>query len=173
MSSMLEKMLAVMSEDDRIIFEQLSKRLFEAKGDPAQLTQSDLQIIQQMEKKYGHQIDQAHKQSSQSTAQKTQAVVDFLETPFAQHCRQVLARHLGSQFPQEQDAVAHAFESRWIPEEMKNEVFIEELFEKFEPDIYQANQWREDIVPTKTDQKMAVGIAWFSVIYQLFERLKD
>lgn len=175
MSNMLNQMLTVMSEEDRIMFDQLSKRLSQVNGDISQLSKDDLLFIQSMEKKYGSQIDSAHKQSlsSESLSKHSTLSADFLEMPFSKHVRQVLARHLGSQFPQEEEAVSYAFENRWIPNELKAQELIDELFSKFELDIYEANQWREDIIPTESDKKMAVGIAWFSVIYQLHQRFSN
>lgn len=172
MNNKLSKMLAVMSDEDKSRFSQLSKKLMEqAKGEMSKLPEADQQVIAQLKEKYANEVAKAHGEGTQKSV-KLPSGVALLETPFSHHVRRVLARHLGSEFSQEEEAITYAFENRWLPAEMKEEAVIDELFAQFELDIAEANQWREDIVPIGADKKMAVGIAWFSVIYQLVERIK-
>lgn len=164
MSEVLAKMIALLSDADKKVFEQLSEKLKQINGDLAKLTSEELNLIKQMEAKYGDKINQTNQQFQQTSE------LDLLEFPFAQYVRQVLARDLGDEFPQEEDAVAFAFNNKWLPLECQNENLVEELFSRFEDDITEINQWRNAMVEVKSDKRMAVGLSWFMVIFQLNQR---
>ena len=166
MSAILQQMLAQLSDEDKAVFNQLAERLAEANGDINLLSDEDRNLISSMETKYGEKIRQTHDQSA--TAQQ----LDILETPFAQYVRQILARDLVNQFPLEEDAVRFAFENRWLPVDCQQDDLIDDIYSRFEEDIKLSNQWREEMVAVAQDKKMAVGLAWFMVIFQLNERLK-
>lgn len=164
MSEVLAKMIALLSDADKKVFEQLSEKLKQVNGDLAKLTGEELNLIKQMEAKYGDKINQTNQQFQQNSE------LDLLEFPFAQYVRQVLARDLGDEFPQEEDAVAFAFNNKWLPLECQNENLVEELFSRFEDDITEINQWRNAMVEVRSDKRMAVGLSWFMVIFQLNQR---
>ncbi|MCW8877239.1 MAG: hypothetical protein OQK04_13405 [Kangiellaceae bacterium] len=166
MSAILQQMLAQLSDEDKAVFNQLAVRLAEVKGDVNQLSDEDRELISSMEAKYGEKIRQTHDKSG------SEQKLDILETPFAQHVRQILARDLVNQFPQEEDAVKFAFENRWLPVDCQQDDLIEDIYGRFKEDIKLSNQWREEMVAVEQDKKMAVGLAWFMVIFQLNERLK-
>lgn len=166
MSAILQQMLAQLSEEDKTVFNQLAERLAEAKGDVTQLSDEDRELISDMESEYGNKIRKSHEQSASAQPQ------DILDTPFAQHVRQILARDLVNQFPLEEDAVRFAFENRWLPVDCQQDDLAEDIYGRFEEDIKISNQWREEMVAVGHDKKMAVGLAWFMVIFQLNERLK-
>ena len=168
MNSVLNEMLKLLSDEDKIIFEQLSEKLKTIGGDLSQLSDEEKRLIQDMESKYGEQINQTH-----DNFQDQSDELDILSLPFAQHVRQVLARDLGEQFPEEAQAIQFAFENKWIPVDCQDESMALEIYERFEQDINEANQWREDMVGVNSDKKMAVGLAWFMVIFKLHERFVD
>ena len=53
LQSHLERLKNLLSEQDLQLFEQLSERLNNTEGDFTELTEQDLALIAQMEKKYG------------------------------------------------------------------------------------------------------------------------
>ena len=165
MSEVLSKMIALLSDEDKKVFAQLSEKLKQANGDLAKLSAEELKVIKAMEVKYGDKINQANQQFQQTEE------LDLSEFPFAQYVRQILARDLGDEFPQEVDAVAFVFNNKWLPVDCQDENLVEELFTRFEEDITEINQWRDALVEVKADKKMAVGLSWFMVIFQLNQRL--
>jgi len=165
MSSVLNEMLKLLSDEDKIVFEQLSEKLKKIDGDLSQLSDDEKNLIQQMERKYGDQINQTH-----DTFKAAGGEFDILATPFAQHVRQILARDLGEQFPEEAQAIQFAFDNKWMPVDCQDESLALGFYERFSQDINEANQWREDLVGVDSDKKMAVGLAWFMVIFKLQEQ---
>ena len=165
MSRVLQEMLSLLSEQDRVLFEKLAEKMQQINGDISLLSDEEKKLIQQMEQKYGEQINQTHSKTAQSTE------LDFLEIPFAIHVRQILARDLSEKFPMEEDAVRFAFENKWLPVDCKDDNLVAELLERFAEDIREMNQWRNDMVETQSDPKMALGLAWFMVVFKLNERL--
>ncbi len=173
MSDILTKMLAELSDDDRHIFDQLSNRLKQSGGDISKLSADDLELIKLMESKYGEAIEQTNKKFVAQNKVNEKQTVNILDMPFAQQVRQILARELGAEFPLEEDAVAFVFENKWLPIECQDEKLAEDLYNRFEKDIVEANHWREELVDAASDKKMAVGLAWFMVIFQLHKRLTE
>lgn len=177
MSALLEKMMAELSAQDKQVFKQLAERLKAVKGDIARLPLEDLQLIQAMEQKYAASVNRAasaFRDSQPVQSPEQQALeVELLELPFAQQVRQILARSLGHQFPLEQDAVAFAFDNKWLPQDFNDPDLADSLYQRFEEDIKLINQWRADLVAVELDKKMALGLAWFMVIYQLQQRLSE
>ena len=166
MKSVLEQMTRLLSPEDRRAFEALSIRLSEVKGDIAKLSQEDKDLIGSMERKYGEQIKDTHAEATKSLDEDT-----LFSQPFAQHVRQILARDLGNEHPQEEEAVAFAFSTKWLPLECQREELAANWFSRFEDDIRELNNWRDELVNVNEDKKMAVGLAWFMVIFQLNKRL--
>ncbi|TQV71376.1 hypothetical protein FLL45_19665 [Aliikangiella marina] len=165
MSGVLQEMLVLLSEEDRAAFEQLAQKMKQVNGDVSLLSVEDRQMIQLMEAKYGEQINQTHNKANQFEN------FDILELPFAQHVRQLLARDLGEKYPTEEDAVRFAFENKWLPVDCQDQNLVAELYERFGEDIKEMNQWRNEMVETQSDPKMALGLAWFMIIFKLNERL--
>jgi len=172
MSNVLEKMIAQLSEDDKQVFEALSLRLKQVKGDINLLSEDDIKLIQQMEKKYGDSISSVGQASIDNSKSNTPAV-NILDTPFAAQVRQIIARDLGAKFPQEEDAVAFIFENKWLPVDCQDKSIANDLYQNFELDIREANQWREDLGDKSQDKSMALGLAWFMVIFQMHKRLSE
>lgn len=166
MTVVLQTMLEQLSDEDRQLFDGLSHRLSEVKGDISRLSPQDIQLIQTMEEKYGDSIKAAH-----SAQAAPQAELDLLTLPFAQYVRQVIARDLGAQFPQEEDAIAYVFENKWLPADCQDEKMVADIYERYQGDIAEANQWREELVSHDRDKKMALGLTWFMVVFQLYQRI--
>ena len=165
MNSVLNKMLALLSEEDKNLFEGLSDRLKKVNGDIKLLSEEDILLINKMEAEYGDSINKTHKEDSQDISQE-----EFLNTPFAHYVRQTLARDLGNKFPQEEEAINFAFNQKWLPIDCQDESLSKDLYQKFSDDINEANQWRKDMLDINSDKKMAVGLAWFMVVFQLHQR---
>jgi len=161
-------MLAQLSDDDKQVFEDLLLRLKQVKGDISLLSPDDIKLVQSMEKKYGDPIEPVESNKTQSNP-----TIAILETPFAGQVRQIIARDLGAKFPMEEDAVAFVFENKWLPIECQDEKLSEDLYKKFERDINEANHWQKELTGGTEDNKMAVGLAWFMVIFQLNKRLSE
>ncbi|MGX5173607.1 hypothetical protein ACUR5C_06235 [Aliikangiella sp. IMCC44653] len=170
MQSVLNRMLKQLSEEDKAIFESLSDKLKAIDGDFSKLSTEDRKLIAEMESKYAEKIKAAHQQETEAA---TEVASNLLNLPFAQHVRQILARDLGDKFPLEEDAVAFVFENKWLPLDCQDPALVNELFTRFEQDISEANQWREDLLAVDADKKMAVGLAWFMVIFQFHKRLSE
>jgi hypothetical protein len=180
MKEVLSKMVEQLSGEDKLIFSRLAKKLNDVKGDISKLEPSELKIITQMESKYSDKLSQFN-EPALSNLNETEAVsnsktfndsnVDLLETGFAAHVRQVLARDLKSQFPNEEDAVKFAFQNKWIPQDFKETDKALQIFEDYKQDICDANLWREEVVGVESDKSLAIGMTWFMVIFQLNQKL--
>lgn len=170
MSALLQKMMSHLSDDDRTVFAGLAERLSKVNGDVEQLSDDDLQLISDMEQKYGDQIRTSHESSLADNKVQEDSILD---TPFAQHVRQILARDLVNEIPMEEDAVKFVFDNKWLPIDCQDDDLVADLFQRFEDDIKLCNRWREDLVTVEEDKKMALGLAWFMVIYKLNERLNQ
>ena len=165
---MLKKMIAQLSDEDKVIFSQLAEKLNETDGDISQLSEEELSIISRMESKYSDKLSQIPIVDTSSNINEQGSL---LATTFASFVRQLLARDLKEQFPNEEDAVKFAFQNKWIPQEIKNKSSAVKIFADYEKDICDANQWREEVVGIESDKSMAVGMTWFMVVYQLNEML--
>lgn len=168
MKEMLKEMIAQLSDEDKVIFSQLTKKMEEVDGDINQLSPQELAIIQEMEVKYADKL-----KSVQQAAQSEIKNTDLLDTGFASFVRQMLARDLKERFPQEEDAVRFAFQNKWIAQELKESAAAQKVFEDYTDDISEANQWREEVVGIESDKGLAVGLTWFMVLYQLNQRLNS
>jgi len=176
MKDVLNKMVEILSDEDKLIFSQLAEKLNTVNGDISKLSKSELEIISKMENKYADKLSEFVPDASldgkgdhleNSTSQSS----DLLLSSFASHARQILARDLKSQFPNEEDAVRFAFQNKWLPDDFKENDSALQLFEDYKQDICEANQWREEVVGIESDKRMAVGLTWFMVIFQLNEKL--
>ena len=169
MKNVLNKMIGQLSDEDKVVFSQLAEKLNAVDGDISKLSEQEFELISKMETKYGDKLSEF---SGDLPVGKTSVdIADILESGFASHVRQILARDLKEQFPNEEDAVKFAFQNKWIPEDFRNPELASQIFENYKQDIGEANQWREDIVGIESDKSMAVGMTWFMVLYQLNERL--
>lgn len=169
MNDVLSLMISKLSDEDKKSFAQLASKLKEVDGDTSKLSEDELKLISEMEKKYAGQFDDIDLPQEIDAAQSTSE--DILNTPFASYSRQILARDLKVQFPKEEDAVKFAFQNKWLPNEFKENASSEQLFEEYKQDICDANQWREEVVGVESDKRMAVGLTWFMVIFKLNEKL--
>jgi len=169
MKDVLNKMIEQLSEEDKKLFNQLADKLKVIDGDTAKLSKDDFDLISKMEVKYADKLDPVGSNSKNKTNNIDSD--DILNSSFAAYVRQILARDLKNQFPNEEDAVRFAFQNKWLPDDFKENDSVLQLFENYEQDICEANQWREDIVGVESDKRMAVGLTWFMVIFQLNERL--
>ncbi|WP_196138497.1 hypothetical protein [Aliikangiella sp. G2MR2-5] len=168
MNNMLGQMIAKLSDEDKLIFNDLAEKLKKVDGKVELLSEDDLLLIREMESKYGSEINKVHEEES-----STPDEIDLLRTGFAQFVRQILARDLVKEFPMEGDAVGFVFENKWLPIDCQDDSLVSDVFEKYREDIIEANQWRDELVSVDDDKKMAVGLAWFMVVYQLNKRLNE
>lgn len=173
MSDVLKQMIAQLSDEDKNIFLSLSEKLKAANGRLENLSESDLNIIQSMEEKYGEKINQVQQEIHNEQVEPELSASDILELPFAQWVRQVMARDLAAEYPIEEDAVNFIFENKWLPIDCQDESLSLDVYNKYQEDVVFANQWRESLVSTETDHKMALGLAWFMVIFQLHKKLTE
>lgn len=165
MKEVLEKMIAQLSDEDKILFGQLAAKINENNGDISKLSPSEFELIAKMETKYADKLSKFKPEISEETKDN-----NILETGFAQFSRQVLAKELKENFPNEEDAVTFAFNNKWIPEVFKDKENAEKIYTDYEQDICEANNWRHDVVGVDSDKVMAVGMTWFMVIYQLHQK---
>lgn len=170
MKNVLQKMLSELSDDDKKSFEDLTERLKIASGDISLLSAEDLKLIGSMELKYGDKIRNVNQKN---LANDKSQQVELLDTPFAAHVRQIIARDLGAKFPLEEEALAFVFKTKWKPVDCQEANLVEDLYQRFEADIKEANQWREELGDVVNDKAMALGLAWFMVVFQLNKRLND
>jgi len=174
MKNVLEKMVEQLSEEDKLVFQQLASQLKENDGDVSKLSEDELSLIKVMESKYSDKLAQINQDeepdSNIENIQKTNSI-DLLETGFASFARQLLARDLKVQFPNEEDAVRFAFQNKWLPQDFKEPDTVLKIFEDYKEDISEANQWRDEVVGIESDKSMAVGMTWFMILFQLNSRL--
>lgn len=169
MKNVLNKMIKQLSDEDKVIFSQLAEKLNAVDGDISKLSKQEFELISQMETKYADKLSFIGDDLPGET--KSSDTTDILESGFASHVRQTLARDLKEQFPNEEDAVKFAFQNKWIPDDFRDPKISSQIFKDFKQDIGEANQWREDVVGIESDKSMAVGMTWFMVVYKLNERL--
>ncbi len=169
MKNVLNKMVEQLSDEDKVIFSQLAENLNAVDGDISKLSKQEFELIAKMETRYADKLSQFKGELSAEDRPATSW--DILQSGFASHVRQILARDLKEQFPNEEDAVKFAFQNKWLPEKFRNPDTAMRIFEDYRQDIGDANQWREDVVGIESDKSMAVGMTWFMVVYQLNERL--
>lgn len=186
MNNILEKMIKQLSGEDKKQFSQLASRLNEVDGDVSKLSEEEIKFISSMEDKYANKfsklnLSESVEQEEATISENTDSVnadsvvlnsvdSDLLESGFAQFARQLLSRDLKEQFPKEDDAIKFAFQNKWLPQDFKDTESAEKIFLDFEKDICEANQWREEVVGVESDKRMAIGMTWFMVIYQLYHR---
>lgn len=180
-------MVNELSGKDKLIFNQLAEKLDKVQGDISKLTKEEFEIVSTMEKKYSDKLGQYDMSELDETALDKTALnesddteldnspsehhsYELLKSGFASFSRQLLARDLKSQFPNEEDAVKFAFQNKWLPQDFKDKNKVEKIFTDYKQDISEANQWREEVVGIESDKSMAVGMTWFMVIYQLNQR---
>jgi hypothetical protein len=168
MKDVLNKMIEQLSDEDKLLFGQLANKLNQVDGDLSKLSAEEYQLIAKMEDKYS---DKLQAFSPELAAQTPVQDVPLLDTGFASYCRQILARDLKERFPKEEDAVKFAFMNKWIPQDFQENAVAKKIFTDFERDICDANKWRDELVGVESDKRMAVGMTWYMVIYQLNERL--
>ena len=171
-------MIEKLSDEDKLIFNQLAGKLSEVNGDISKLSKDEIDFISEMEAKYADKLSQFERLEipgkeniNRPSNSKVGGSKELLESGFAFHVRQTLARDLKSQFPNEEDAVKFAFQNKWIPQDFKELDTVQRLFDDYKQDICEANQWREEVVDVESDKVMAVGLTWFMVIFQLNQRL--
>ena len=169
MKNVLNKMVEQLSDEDKLLFTQLAEKLNAVDGDISKLSKQEFELIAKMEIKYGDKLSEFGKDLS--AGESSTGSNDILKSGFASHVRQMLARDLKEQFPNEEDAVKFAFQNKWIPDDFRDPELTSQIFEDYKQDIGEANHWREDIVGIESDKSMAVGMTWFMVVYQLNERL--
>ncbi len=169
MKNVLSKMIKQLSDEDKVIFSQLAEKLNAVDGDISKLSKQECKLIAQMENKYGDKLSEFS--TDLQVQEPSVDIADLLGSGFASHVRQILARDLKEQFPNEEDAVKFAFQNKWIPDDFRDAKITSQIFDDYKQDIGEANQWREDIVGIESDKNMAVGMTWFMVVYQLNERL--
>jgi hypothetical protein len=169
MKNVLNKMIEQLSGEDKVIFSQLAEKLNAVDGDISKLSKQEFELIAQMETRYADKLSQFSDELG--SEEKPATSWDILQSGFASYVRQILARDLKEQFPNEEDAVKFVFQNKWLPEDFRNPDTVMQIYENYKQDIGDANQWREDVVGVESDKSMAVGMTWFMVVYQLNERL--
>lgn len=176
MKNMLAKMLEKLSDEDKLIFSQLAENLNKVDGDVTKLSDKEMALIKKMEEKYEDKLsgfteltDPVLNQDEDASG-SSYSENDLLNSGFAEFSRKILSRDLKEQFPKEEDAIKFAFQNKWLPQDFKEDESANKIFLEFEQDISEANQWREDVVGIDADKKMAVGMTWFMMIYQLHHR---
>lgn len=163
MKELLSKMMSQLSDQDKLIFTQLAKKLNNANGDINKLSEEERDVVAKMESKYSSKLEKVQFDNSLNS-------FNLLETAFSSYARQILAKDLNARFPKEEDAVEFVYQNKWLPEAFKAQSSAEKIFEDYLNDICQANQWRDDVVGVESDKLMAVGMTWFMVIYQLHQK---
>ncbi len=164
MKELLNKMVDQLSDQDKLIFAKLAKKLNNLEGDISKLSEEEMALISVMESKYADKLKNIQVNEPAKN-------FDILDTGFAAHAREILAKDLSGQFPMEEDAVRFAYQNKWIPEQFKIRVSAEKIFDEYQRDISDANQWRDDVVGVDSDKLMAVGMTWFMVLYQLNQKI--
>lgn len=178
----LDRLKSLLSDEDLKKFESLSQRMSQLGGDFSKLTESELELIAEMEKKYGDEIHATAVENVEEvvdTAEADDVVQDnavvpdefpLLKTEFAGYVKDMLLRELSDRFSDLKSSVNFAYENKWIPQELQNQDVCETLYERFCSDIERANEWRYQLQGQRTDtsnKTMAIGLTWFMYVFQL------
>ena len=118
MQTVLNQMIKQLSPEDKSTFTELAIKLNQLKGDVSQLSEKDLKIISEMEKKYADKLSGFEEDIKKNPidinndSQNEPNQFSILDSAFAGYVRQLLARDLSSQFPKEEDAIKFSFQNK-------------------------------------------------------------
>ena len=168
-----------MSEVDREAFLLLLNKLRRVNNDPEQLTAEDkalMRDIGQRNKELMQLLNPTQEPGAEAPRYAHSEVsTAFLKTEFYLFVReQLLAEwcvHGGSL----EDAVLHAFQQKWVPEILKDEIECQKIFARHQRDIEAANAFRKSVQDGEAiveDKKMAVGLAWFTTLFKLHQLIE-
>lgn len=184
----LQDWLANLPVDEQQEYRDLIARLQQV-GDPEKLTAAERQALATMADRFaGRSRDPAavlERKSARASAQPVAASdttapvmqpisAAFLQTEFVAFVREVLNRDWCARGGTLQDAVLHAFEQKWLPDELRDEAVCAQLYRRYQRDIDQANGFRQGLAGNKElvgDKRMALGLAWFTTIYKMNQLL--
>ncbi len=155
-------------------------RLLQQVGDPEKLSADDRQELAKMAERFTGERASVSVRAPAPVAARTSAPTmqpisaAFLQTEFVAFVREVLNRDWCARGGTLQDAVLHAFEQKWLPDELRDEAACAQLYRRYQRDIDQANGFRQGLPGNESlagDKRMAVGLAWFTTVYKMHQLL--
>lgn len=176
----LDYWLTTLPHNEQRHYRDLIARLQQA-GDPEKLSEEERQELAEMANRFAGRSEAAAKTARaprREPAPVTPVIQPinsaFLQTEFVAYVREVLNRDWCARGGTLQDAVLHAFEQKWLPDELRNEETCAQLYRRYQRDIDQANGFRQGLAGNQTlagDKRMAVGLAWFTTVYKMNQLL--
>lgn len=188
----LEYWLTTLPHDEQRHYRDLIARLQQA-GDPEKLSSEERQELADMANRFaGRSAESGSNTTAPSRGPAAATVTSrptipsasqptiqpinsaFLQTEFVAYVREVLNRDWCARGGTLQDAVLHAFEQKWLPDELRDEATCANLYRRYQRDIDQANGFRQGLAGNQTlagDKRMAVGLAWFTTVYKMNQLL--
>ena len=182
-STLLQSLMAELSETERSTFENLLSRLEELDGNLQDLTEDERAQLAQLSS--SHSVSQPdndtedfdtlsaavtseHQTANISSVSETDRPTD---TEFGVYIIDSVNESLCQGGASTADAIRYAFHNRWMPEKLKNRDVCEDLYYRFYEDIEQANKQIQQHSPSNAnnDTVVAVGLAWFTYLYQCYQ----
>lgn len=166
--------LEQMSEDDRKSFLVLLKKLNQIGNDLAQLSTADQQLMRDIgaRNKDLFALLNTEAKEVQTSYAASEINPSFLKTEFYLFVREHLFKEWCARGGTLEDAVLHAFQQKWLPEELKQTDVCERVYRQYQREIDQVNAFRKEIQGSDSisqDKLMAVGLAWFTTLYKLHQ----
>jgi len=181
-------LVASLSESEKEIFQQLLLRLTALNGKIADLTDTEKEQLAELSKKHQgdftkvvSELDFSNKQhisadvSSVVNTAQISSVEDFKKTTeFGTYVLETINHSLCEGGAGTADAIRYAFHNKWMPTNLKNRDICEALFYRYYDDIEEVGQNIQQQVTSNSnvDAVVAVGLAWFTTLYQIYQRVE-
>lgn len=166
--------LEQMSDADREAFLLLLKKLRQVNNDLQQLSEQDRALMRDIGERNQSLFALLNQRTASERSDPQYAHSDvspaILQSEFYLYMREILLREWCARGGSLEDAVLHAFQQKWLPEELKDDANCQKVFARYQRDIETANAFRksvEDAEVVMQNKKMAVGLAWFTTLYKL------
>lgn len=184
----LVQWLATLAPAEQALFQQLQARLTELGSDASLLNADERAQLQSLATRYAASLgadetvagdaqtdqDESDEIAADVELQYAKAKVSpaLMRTPFAGFVRSTLLAELCKHGGQLSDAIVHAFNTKWLPESLRDSAVCARVYQQYQADIDTANAFREAVPVAKDlsgDKVLAVGLAWFSYVFRMHE----
>jgi hypothetical protein len=164
-----------MSEADRSAFLQLLQKLRALGNDPEKLDPADRALMRELGQRNRALLTlldappavRANEPANYSASEVSPAV---LKTEFYLYLREQLQQEWCTHGGSLEDAVLHAFEQQWLPDELRDEARCRQLYAQYQRELEPLALLRkaaETDAALTSDRRVALGLAWFATLYKV------
>jgi len=187
-----------LSEHDKIIFKDLLSKVQQYNGDFSQLTDEENDQLAGLVAQHNSSIDMPTEEPRELPEEITEnmpskesddySAAELDETDYAKvtsvseminpstnefavYVLGIINDSLCHGGASREDAVRYAFHNKWLPDELKNRDKCEEVFYRYIDDIELLNINIDQQIQSNAskDAIVAVGLAWFTTLYQCYQ----